>query len=161
MSDGNAQSMRSVRYSATLALIKKHRLGFAYNPGGGEFWLPDGRRCQIAAMDDDDDFARLLEWLRSLGLEGQECDGRCGVMGGDGNKPRVLLLTEDQLDAFAHACTRGKSDGQPPESLTCATCRWWTEYAPDPLPDAGMGYCEELAGSVEADFGCVDWEAEG
>lgn len=88
-------------------------------------------------------------------------------MSGDGNKPRVLLLTEDAIEAYAlrraAIAMAAEAFGIPaeavnhpemPASLTCATCRHF---------DASFGnHCMELHLDLDdqADFGCVKWEAE-
>ena len=57
-----------------IELVKKHKLGFVFNPGGGEFNRHDSGygRCQITAMNDTDDYQTLLLWLRKIGKEPDE-----------------------------------------------------------------------------------------
>ena len=54
-----------------MELVKKHKLGFVFNPGGGEFNRHDSNygRCQITMMDDTDDYQTLLLWLKKIGKE--------------------------------------------------------------------------------------------
>ena len=84
--------MRGEWHAKTMALVRKHQLGFIFNPGGGAFnrrgcsamnptcpsW--DSCRaqhcnlgdCQVATMDDRDDYEKLLAWLRAIGVEPPE-----------------------------------------------------------------------------------------
>lgn len=55
--------------AAIIALRARHDLGFVHNPGGAEFTHPHYGRCQIDFMDDQEDYQKLLDWLRSKGLE--------------------------------------------------------------------------------------------
>lgn len=48
------------------ALASEYSLGFLFNPGGGEFTHPLGR-CQISAIDDEDDLRRLQAWIAERG----------------------------------------------------------------------------------------------
>ncbi len=54
---------------AIKALVRKHRLGFMHNPGGGEFNHPVHGRCQISFCDDEEDYLKLLSWLQEKNLE--------------------------------------------------------------------------------------------
>jgi len=42
-----------------LRLMKEHKLRFTFNPGGGEFSMPGGGRCQITTYDDVADLETL------------------------------------------------------------------------------------------------------
>lgn len=53
----------------TTDLVRKYRLGFVINPGGGEFMNQEIGRCQVPFMDDKEDYEMLLKWLKSEELE--------------------------------------------------------------------------------------------
>ncbi len=65
-----------------MELVRKHRLGFLNNPGGGEFTrqVQDGEKLtaqtcfsiQVFAMDDEEDLRMLRAGLIRLGLEASE-----------------------------------------------------------------------------------------
>ena len=57
-------------HDKTMELVRKHNLGFLFNPGGGQFTNQEKRiNIQIPAWDDKDDFETLLRGLQKLGLE--------------------------------------------------------------------------------------------
>ena len=55
------------------SLMRKHQLGFLYNPGGGEFTHshPQLRNpCQVSAYGDyKEDYTQLMEHLINAGME--------------------------------------------------------------------------------------------
>ena len=44
-------------------LAVKHGLSFHQNPGGGSFFKEGWGKCQIWLWDDDEDLAKLKQWI--------------------------------------------------------------------------------------------------
>ena len=56
-----------------MELVKKHQLGFLYNPGGGQFVRlgENPINIQVSAMDENEDYKELFKELIKLGLESE------------------------------------------------------------------------------------------
>lgn len=55
-----------------MELVKRHNLGFLYNPGGGQFLNREKGNdidIQVCNWDTKEDYETLLAGLRKLGLE--------------------------------------------------------------------------------------------